>query len=399
MGLLDFCIIIITLLVGFNVKYLYKNFTSFERKWLGYLFAYHLIISTVFSFYIQTNGGDATHYWDAPKELFLDQIIKGVTNGSATATILLVNYIPAKVFGLSFLTGNILYALIGYFGFIYLFLLAKTFLGNFEDLLAIKFFGLPLFTLIWFLPNLHFWSSGIGKDTLLFFSIPLFIYSLMALKTRWLGIILATLIMFLIRPHIVLFLILSMAIAFFVAGNLKLYQKVFLCVVFIGGFISIFDYVLNFVQLESFEVAQIEQYASNKAKNLNTVRAGSGVDISNYPLPFKIITFLYRPLFFDANGLFGLLASLENLILVLLTFKVILRGFIQSFKSAVPILKGVLVYCIVASVSFSLILGNLGIMMRQKNMIIPSLIIFFLWVTYNNNKNKSTIVNENTTLL
>ena len=38
------------------------------------------------------------------------------------------------------------------------------------------FKGYYLFPLLFYMPNLHFWSCGVGKDTLLFFCIGLFSY-------------------------------------------------------------------------------------------------------------------------------------------------------------------------------------------------------------------------------
>jgi hypothetical protein len=112
---------------------------------------------------------------------------------------------------------------------------------------------------------------------------------------------------------------------------------------------------------------------------LSRETTGSSVDISSYPLPLKIFTFLFRPLFFDASGILGLVASAENLILFILTFKFFKLNPFKMFKKGPMLFKNMMIFLIMGSISFSLILGNLGIMLRQKNMFMPSLIFIILW--------------------
>ena len=134
--------------------------------------------------------------------------------------------------------------------------------------------------------------------------------------------------------------------------------------------------------MDSFEFQAIEEYASNKSASLNQDDASSGVDISNYPLPLKVFTFLYRPFFFDINGTLAIVASLENLLLLIFTLIILKKGIFKAFKSGSYLLKGFLIYFLIGSLAFSLILGNLGIMLRQKNMFFPMFFIFGIWVLH-----------------
>ncbi len=391
MSILDIGIIIISVLVGFNLKHLYPSFSQAEKKWLNGLFLYHLAIAVAFSIYILNFGGDAQHYWQAPRELSLQEIMQLIHRGAATGVIYLINYIPSEILQLSFFTGNLLYALMGYWGMLLFWLIAKRFMGDLTEHKDITLFKIPLVLWFWFLPNLHFWSSGIGKDTWLFFAVALFIYSMLQLKKRWLSLILSFVISMSIRPHITLFLLVGFGIAYLVDGRLKLYQKLFIFLMIAVGFGSVFNYVMDFVQLESFETSEIERFTSDRASKLNAADSGSGVDISSYPYPFKMFTFLYRPIFLDANGMLAFMASFENLALLLLTVSALRKGIRNPFKNAPIFLKGILFYFLLGLASFSLILGNLGIMMRQKNMFIPIFGIYLFWVfLYTKQQTKNT---------
>ncbi|MCW8982217.1 MAG: hypothetical protein OQJ83_12600 [Altibacter sp.] len=328
------------------------------------------------------NGGDSIQYWVVPQMGDFDDILFLIVNQRANSFVYLLNYIPAVILDLSLFTGNLAYSLLGYIGFIYLYKIIKELMPDMEKLKQLKFFRVSIFPTLLFLPNLHFWSSGVGKDSLLFFSIILFVYSIRNVKKRFFGLFIAVLVSITIRPHITLFLLAAFGGGYLIDGKLKVYQKVIIFMIFIIGFVSIFDYVLNFVQLESLESTAISEYTAERASVLNRETTGSGVDISGYPLPLKMFTFLYRPLFFDINGIFAILASFENLILLLLTILIILNKPIATIRKSNYLIKGMLIYFLMGTLAFSLILGNLGIMLRQKNMFIPVFLVIGIWILY-----------------
>lgn len=394
MTLLDISICIIIFLIGFNLKNAFPAFNRQDRKFLNQLFFFHFTVAIAFNFLVANGGGDAIVYWNFPKTNNLDAVWEVIERGSASGVVYLINYIPSHVLELSFFTGNMAYALLGFLGFIYLYRISKTAFPETSYFSGFKIFGIPLFPWIWFLPNLHFWSSGIGKDTLLFFCVTLFVYSLQYIKKRFLGLVISALLSLIIRPHITLFLIVSFGIGYTLDGRLKSYQKAIIFLMFAAFFGSIFNYVLDFVQLESLETQSIEEYTSNKAAKLNQADSSSGLDISGYPYPLKVFTFLYRPLFFDVNGVLAILASLENLILLLFTIKILRGKPIKNFKRADFLLKGTIIYFVLGALSFSLILGNLGIMLRQKNMFYPLFFLFGFWVYYRNFANSLTPSHE-----
>lgn len=392
MIIFDIIVILIFLRIGFSFKNNFKIFDSYDRSLATKLFGYHLLLAIGFYLVVNIQGGDATNYWFLTYDFRFydfDDVLALIKMGSATGNLLLINYIPAKVLGLSFLTGSIMYGTLGYMGFMLFYALIKENIPNIQDLRKVKIIGISIFPFLLFLPNIHFWSSGIGKDTILFFCIALFAYSLRNFKKRWIGVILSMVLSFLIRPHITLFLLVSFGIGYLLDGRLKGYQKVIVFILFMVGLASIFNYVLLFVKLENLEFETIEKFSSKSASNLSE-GSGSGIDVSGYPYPVKIFTFIYRPLFIDAPGVLGLLASVENFFLLLLTGKILMNKPFKGLKTAGYQVKGLFIFLVLGAMAFSLILGNLGIMLRQKTPFIMALFIFGYWVISNNIK-KSTV--------
>ena len=93
-----------------------------------------------------------------------------------------------------------------------------------------------------------------------------------------------------------------------------------------------------------------------------------------------MLTFWFRPFFFDARNINGLIASLENLVLVIVFIKAMRTHPINAFKAAPFVIKGLVLFLIVGTLAFSQSLGNVGIMIRMRNMFLPGLIIYMMWI-------------------
>ena len=91
--------------------------------------------------------------------------------------------------------------------------------------------------------------------------------------------------------------------------------------------------------------------------------------MQNYSLPFKLFTFWFRPLFVDSPSALGIFSSAENLIYLLLFFKICNLRFIGFIRKAPYMVKMSAITFLVASYSMTFVLTNLGIIMRQKTMV------------------------------
>ncbi|MCP2043683.1 hypothetical protein [Pontibacter sp. HSC-36F09] len=372
MGIFD---VIILLLIPYLVKVAIPYFSKIAgvkyTKWLYYLWYYHVFFGVIFIIYIQVFGGDALGYWRI-KEASLDEYLE---LGQGTAFMHAFNYVFVNVLRLSFFTGSMIYTFIGFLGVMFFYLsTAKLVKTN------VKVYGYNVFPCIFFLPNLHFWSSGVGKDTLVFFCVGLFLFSVMSPLRRSIGIAIALILSYNIRPHITIFLLASFGIGFLFDNKLKPVQKIFLSLCMIAVAAIIFDDVMRFLKLEDMSSESVEQFSDKRVYNLSRGHTGSSVDISSYPLPLKVFTFLFRPLFFDIHNVMGVFASIENLIMLILFTKVLNIKTLELLKQAPYQIKGLFFFFLIGSIAFSTSLGNLGIMMRQKNMLVPGMLIFMFWV-------------------
>ena len=146
----------------------------------------------------------------------------------------------------------------------------------------------------------------------------------------------------------------------------------------IGGLILVQDEILGMAGMDDTDnfVQNFENFSEDRATELS--KSGSGVDMTAYPLPIKLFTFWFRPLFIDAPGLLGLIVSVENLIYLLLFIKIINKRFWKFLlKSPITVKMSVTVF-FTSSLALVFVMSNLGIMMRQKSQVM----YFLFFVIY-----------------
>ncbi len=228
--------------------------------------------------------------------------------------------------------------------------------------------------LIPFLPGLNFWSAAVGKDSLSYLSAGLACWAIMNFKKRYMVAVIAVLCMLSVRPHIAAIMLVALVVPIVFALKANAMLKISLiAVIAIAAPFAVF-FGMDYAGVgSSANLGDINSYIE-KRQGYN-LEGGGSVDISTMILPAKLFTYAFRPLLLDANSVMSLIASGENLVLLVLfaagLFGVILR---RSCISAF----GILFLAIYISVSWLLLAettANLGIAVRQKLMFLPMLLL------------------------
>ncbi|HSD14824.1 MAG TPA: hypothetical protein VLB74_09275 [Flavobacterium sp.] len=369
---MDFFVLIVIVVLGLAFISSFRNELSpQDLSQLKKLLFYHFIFGAYFCFFIQ---GDANGYWSTSKLLTLEEFETYFSEEKGTYFLFALNYYPSNVLGLSYFTGTMLYSLIGFIGLAYFYVTAVKLIPYNS-----KYKNYTLFPLLFFMPNLHFWSCAVGKDTLLFFCIGIFVYGIMDIFKRLPFLALSLGLSYFIRPHITLFLLVSFGLAYVMSSKVSKGQRLIFSIALIGIGVVILPSVMQFAKIEEATVESFDNFSNAKADVLSRGNVGSRIDISSYPFPLKVFTFLFRPLFFDINGIPAVLASFENLFLLLITVNIFRNNPLKTFKAAPFVIKGLVIFLIIGTLAFSQSLGNLGIMIRMRNMFLPGLLLFILW--------------------
>ncbi len=358
-----FLIIILLLITQGLFSSLSKKHAFFSKKLMNILFLYHFFFWFVYYVYAIFNNSDSKAYFDRPQ-------MEGLNwfdfFGTSTTFIDFLSYPFINFFGFNYEMMMVLFAWFGYLGFVYAYLF-------FRENIPIKitvFKRLDLLTLILFFPNMHFWTASLGKGAPIFLGLMLFAYAIKNPKSRIITIILGSLLIYYIRPHVFMFVAVGTVLGY-MSGKEKISfgKKLFIYVALIGGLVLVQDTILAVAGLEGSEdlVEGFDEFSEDRSQSLSN--SGSGVDMSSYPLPVKLFTFWFRPLFFDAPGILGLITSVENLIYLLLFIKVLKKDFITFIKNSTVVVKMSLVVFFLSSFAMTFVMSNLGIIMRQKSMV------------------------------
>lgn len=370
---LDLLYIPIIVLLGFGFINLFSSqLTERDQQVLRKLFFFHLLMGTYYCFFIQ---GDAIGYWRVPKAYTMDTFKDGLFNGEGTMFMYAFNYLFSNLLNMSYFSNTLLFSLFGFMGLTFFYIVALQTVP-YNKIIS----GYVLFPLIFFLPNLHFWSSGVGKDTTLFLCIGMFTYGLMKPFQRIPLLVLAGLLSMAIRPHITLFLMVGFGLAYVFGGKVSPAQRIIFSAAMIAVGLAILPSVMEFAKIEEASAEGFDKFATGKAAVLSRSSAGSAIDISSYPFPLKVLTFWFRPALFDIKNINGLIAALENLLLLIVFIKAMRTSPIRAFKAAPFVIKGLVIFLVVGTLAFSQSMGNMGIMIRMRNMFLPGMIIYLMWI-------------------
>ncbi|MCU7540856.1 hypothetical protein JSO59_004750 [Riemerella anatipestifer] len=346
---------------------------STKRMFFFLLSIFHFFITLYYWSYSLTNVADSTMYFETTKYTHLGWFD---IFGPDTSFIRFILFPFLHFFNLNYLGAFFIFSTFGLLGFYFLFrvLLVIVSKNNYKWLYVL------------FLPQLHFWTCALGKDSLIFMQMSLLL-SLWFFNKKLIYYLLPFAIIGFVRIHISLLMVVGYGIAIFLLDSKKIspFKKVLLVGVFGGIFMALFPYLADRINVNN--VMEIVEYANNESVKYVS-SGGSSVDLSSSSLPIKFFSYLFRPLFFDIWSFLALEASVENLFWLYMFFVVSYSIFrdkkyysINKFNVLAPYLVAMIIV-----IPMSYTLSNLGIAMRQKTMIFP--LLFHLFIYYKSYKNR-----------
>jgi hypothetical protein len=325
----------------------------------------HIGASAAYYFYAQEFGGDVALY-------YYDQLgIYGRSSGLSTVFIVNLVQFLKEYFGGTFFDYFLLFQAMGFWGILFI---LRTFDDIHEEL------GQPNFSrvyLLLFLPGLHFWTSAIGKDAPIFLGVAMCTWAAFRLPRRYLAFGIGLAIALLVRPHIALIALIALAMTVAFARGTSLLTRGALLVVVLAGIVSVGGLVQDSFQgLNISNKDSVTEFIETKSSV--SEESGGDVSIIGASFPLKLISLLFRPFFIDATGLLGYVASLENVVLL-----VVIVTLIWSFRTSLAVARAAMfarfagLFFILLTFLLAMVNYNVGLGLRQKMMMMPALLVFF----------------------
>ncbi|HEX8125110.1 MAG TPA: hypothetical protein VF548_05960 [Allosphingosinicella sp.] len=310
-------------------------------------------------------GSDADLYYYDPWRIYGSR--------SGVSTIFMVNLVQfiKSYLGGSYFDYYLLFGSVGFWGILFI-------MRSFDDIH--RELGQPtnkLIYLILFLPGLHYWTSGLGKDALMFFAVALCTWAAFRLQSRYLVFGAGVAIALLVRPHIALLALVAFALTLLVGRGTSLLTRVALLAVVLAGIGSVAGLVESVVIGLSFSSTDAMSEVLESTSRV-TEESGADLALTSAAFPVKVLSLLFRPFFLDAEGLFGYIASLENLVILAVVLTLVWRfGTALAVARATVFARFAFFFFVMMTILLSLFTFNVGLGLRQKMMMMPTLLVFF----------------------
>ena len=357
--------ILILLLNASLIKALVNRFHLPSESYLWGMFIVHVIMTAVYMVYASLTTSDSIAYYQ--KSAAMASWFENVSYG--TTFIHFLAWPFSYLLGLSYYATMIVFSFVGFIANMLFYVTARE---NIESEPVI--FNLSPVELVFLLPNIHFWSSSLGKGSVIMFGLALFTFGLSRFNRRFMPLFIGGLITFMVRPHILFTAVLSVMLGVVLTNSgIKPITRWLIFFVAAIVFLYISGDVLKFADTDTIDITS-SSTLSHRAQELG--KSTTGVNLEDYGLFMRMFTFWFRPLFFDGMGALGVIVSFENLLLLYMFFIVIRQGLI-NWKSWNGWFRICLFFFLFASFALAQVTGNLGIAMRQKAQLMPFFLIVY----------------------
>ncbi len=344
-----------------------------KKRIIVLLFFYHILYTIIWLNYFTENGGDAHLYWGKALDLNNRSWLDFADYGAKF--IVFLNY-PFIKLGFPFWSAFLVYSIIGFLGIVKWIQWSELIV---KDRFTYK--GFNFLYLLFFLPNLHVWTSSLGKEPIVFWGIAAVIFAITTQKHKSFSFIAGSLAVLIIRPHVALMLLAAIAIALLFQKNYALKKRITIASFAFTGVLILLYIVFQITNINYWDWDRIAYF--NDYSILSFRYSGSYVPMLDYNYFYKWFSFHFRPLFYDAHSALSLLASIENLFslaVFMLALFFALR-FWTKIKYTFE-MKIALLFTFIAGLLYVERYANLGIFMRTKVMFQPFLIITLLLIIH-----------------
>ena len=323
----------------------------------------HVAASVAFYQYALRSSADAAlYYYDATGLRRSDMELGTIF------TIKFVQFIKASIGG-TYLDHFLIFQSLGFWGLLFLQRCLEYAHQSFGDALT----RVPNWVL--FFPGLHFWTSAPGKDAPLFFAICLALWAtIRSTRAMWFGA--AVFVMLMFRPHIALLATAALAGGAFFGGRSNAVVKISLIVVALVALSVVAGTVQRSLVIDLTDPSFVGAFLEQQQQRSEWIEGAT--NLQNAVFPVRLLSLLFRPFFIDAGGAFGLVSSVENLILLFVIGFMVWnwRDGLAAFRSSLPFRFGFL-FSVVLIVLLTLTYYNVGLGLRQKTMMMPGLLTLF----------------------
>lgn len=352
----------------FAIPVAFTHPTKAKVAFMALIYLMHVAASVVYYWRALESLADSVMYYYDPYQTYEDGF-----NVGTQGLIFITQYMRDTIGG-TYLDYFLIYQAIGFLGITVL-------LRVFEEIHdELRLPHTPYLYALVAIPSLHFWSSALGKDGPFLLATSLALWASMRLPSRAKALVAALLLMLFIRPHIAVVAAAALSLAVVVGKGIPTYLRVALFLIALVGTGLAASTLESTYAIDITSAESIGQQFERRDNVLQSESAGTTAVDGSFPV--RLLSLLFRPLFFDADELFAMVASFESLFLIGLVGLLALR-----FRDLVGLFRNVFFarYATIFAVGLTIFLAlsywNVGLGLRQKwTMLMPMYLVLFVAV-------------------
>ena len=342
-----------------------SSYTNRKIGFFALIASMHVVTAVIYYQYVQTNDADTKlYYFDPYGFYFLDFSL------GTTFVVYFVQWMRVLMGG-SYLDYFLLFQAFGLWGIA---LLIRT-LEELAEVLGQHW--PPIFTIMMFMPGMYFWTSAIGKDAPLFLACAMVLWSTMAISRRWVWFGLAIAIMVLFRLHVALVAVAALALTLMTGRGFSPTLRALLIVAIIPVLYVLVGTIQSSLKLDLASVGSVANYVELQTTTFATA-AGDAEGLVTRAFPVRLISLLYLPIFIGAGGLFGFVASFQNVFMLYVSSVLVResRSWSAMFRQSFPV-RFATIFLIAMIAMLTVMYYNIGLGLRQREMFTPALYLVF----------------------
>nr|MCU0396421.1 hypothetical protein [Chitinophagaceae bacterium] len=270
--------IVLLLLAYAQISWWTNHHANVRAGYLWTLFGVHFLLMAVYVTYAFATVSDSFEYYRVSSESPEWWSLWGI----GTAFINFLSWPFTRLLGLSYMSVMMIYSYLGFWAVALFYFAAREQVGELPEVIG----SYTWLELVWLLPNIHFWSSSLGKGSIALLAMALFAFGLSRYQRRPQFIFFGILMAYLLRPHIAFIMMGGTAIGIlFTNRGVPWYVR--LGIVFFAGIgaLYFFQESTDFIAVKEGTAQSITAFIEKRALGLTAAR--SGLDYGNYNIVMK----------------------------------------------------------------------------------------------------------------
>jgi hypothetical protein len=382
-------------IVFFAMKFKYNRT---EINVISFALLFRMLCTFYYYVFAQSNPADALGYFLYAQELgFPTAISQLFRTGAGFIDSLAALFFPlVSFFDNQYLMLFVPFSILGFAG-------SLLFYRTLQVVAPLRK-KIELYAVCFFLPNMVFWTSNLGKDSVMYFGIVLIMFGFLT-KLKYprniFAISLGGLIVYLVRPHMFLFMTAGFLMGLFFERRKLSFRTIAVFVLLFAALLltqeKILDYTGVHVESEEEKPATITSYyeagvsrieASSQAMNIGGAATGEHPKFSILYFPYYLVTFLASPFLWQARKPIQFFSALETIIYQIMLVYLCIRWKDVAKIRFIRFKYSWLMYLILSSIIEGAAQTNFGLIIRQRCMVLPVIFLLFAGLRYYLSVNK-----------